>query len=229
MGKKSSRKKTPKAKKVEAVADNYAGLEKAKPVTDPQHFEQLMGTTYSRPSTAKSRPVDEEGVPYLQSHELSSLFGVHPDTVKRWTHTREIPHYVEQKGLGRKTAGQDPLDVDVLQRGTRTWFKHSEVVDFLNNQGHLAGPVAQAHLDRIRGGIDARKKAGETVPTLHDNPEHPTLAARLIHFGGGRQVTPDLNPPRKGRDDVFKEAMYTSNIMEALRSGSGRVVGDENK
>jgi hypothetical protein len=211
---------TPTVEKFEPVA----GLTSAKPLNESRYSE-LMGTNYVRQSSAKPAPVDEEGLPYLQTHEISALYGVHPDSVKRWTHTREIPHYVEQKGMGRRTEGTDPMDVDSLQRGTRTWFKHSEVVDFLNDQGHLAGPTASAHLDRMRGEVTLRKRAGEEIRTLGNDPHHPTLKDRLIHFKSGRRVTEDLTPPDLTRDQHFEVGMHTSNIMDALRSGSGRPIG----
>lgn len=228
--KKGNNKKTPKAEKFEAVAESpYADLPKAEPLQSKEQFDQIMNTVHTRPSSAKPRPVDEEGIPYLTNAELSSVYRVHPDTVKRWTHGREIPHYVEQRGLGRQTEGKDPLEVDPMQRGTRTWHKLSEVVSFLNDRGHTAGVAAARDLATHRENIRKRKAAGETVPTLHDNPAHPGLADALFKFESGRRVTPSLTPPAEERGESFEAGMFTSNIMNAVASGSGKVVGSKRK
>lgn len=228
--KKGNNKKTPKAKKFEAVAESpYADLPKAEPLQSKEQFDQIMNTVHTRPSSAKPRPVDEEGIPYITNAELSTLYRVHADTVKRWTHTREIPHYVEQHGLGRQTEGKDPFHVDPLQRGTRTWHKLSEVVDFLNDRGHTSGVVAARDLATHREIIRKKKAAGETVPTLHDNPDHPGLEQALIHFHTGRRKTESLTPPDSSRGESFEAGKFTSNVLNALASGSGKVVGSKRK
>lgn len=228
--KKAGNKKTPKAEKFEAVADKpYADLPKAEPLQTQGQYEEIMGRTYTRPSSAKPRPVDEEGVPYLTSNELSTIYRVHPDTVKRWTHTREIPHYVEQRGLGRQTEGKDPIEVDPLQRGTRTWHKLSEVVEFLADRGHTSANAAARDLATHRETIRKKKAAGESVPTLHDNPAHPNLADAMFRFKSGRRVTPSLTPPQEERGESFEAGMFTSNIMNAVASGSGQVVGPKKR
>lgn len=227
--KKAGNKKTPQVENSGAVADFQEVEPAAKRVTSKERFDEIMGTTFTRPSVAKDRPVDEEGIPFLSNAELSTFYGVHPDTVKKWTHSREIPHYVERKGLGRDTRGATS-DITPLDRGTNTWHKLSEIVDFLKDKGPAYMPhaaKAEGILKQWRSNIRSRKAAGETVPTLHDNPQHPTLPDRLIRFSGGRQVTENLSPAPEGRNDSFVGP--TSNISDALASGSGKIVGSKRK
>lgn len=228
--KKVENKNSPQVENSGAVA-NFEPAEQpvSRRITNKEHFDRLMGASFSRPSVAKDRPVDEEGIPFISNAELSTFYGVHPDTVKKWTHTREIPHYVERKGLGRDTRGASG-DVSSLDRGTNTWHKLSEIVDFLKDKGpaylsHAA--KAEGILKNARKDIRSRKAAGETVPTLHDNPDHPTLPERLIRFSGGRQVTENLTPAPEGRADAF--VGNTSNISDALASGSGKIVGPKRR
>jgi len=188
-----------------------------------EQFDQIMNKVHTRPSSAKPRPVDEEGIPYLTNKDIATLYGVHVDTAKEYTHTREVPHIVEQHGLGRQTEGKDPFNVDPLQRGTRTWHRLSEVVDFLNDRGHLMGQTAANHLAEQREIIRKKKAAGEVVPTLHDNPVHPNLASRMIRFPTGRRKTESLTPPDSSRGESFEAGKFTSNVLDAIASGSGKI------
>lgn len=195
-------------------------------MTAEQH-KDIMSRTFSRPSSAKPTPVDEEGVPFLTQKDLSTLFGVHPDSVKRWVHTREIPHYVEQKGLGLDMSNRDPMTSDPLQRGTRTWFKHSEIADFLNQKGHLGGIAASRTLEAARGAV-ARDASGQPTRSLGNDPAHPTFGDRIVPFGKGRRVTSDLTPPGTpgSRQAAFEEGAFTSNIADSIRSGGMEYYGD---
>ena len=214
MAKKGNNKKTPQVEKFEAVADPRDDMPKAQPIQSKEHFDEVMSREYTRPSTAAPVPVDNEGLSLLSNSELSRVYGVHPDTVKKWTHTKNMPHYVERKGMG--SSGEDRL-----QRGTRTWHRMEDVIRYMDEEdpfGDLSKPLKRRR-DEERASVRAKRAAGETVHTFDNpHPRHEYLRDRLRWFPKGRVL-----PPAGGTTSNDDEPLITSNITDAL--GSSKSVG----
>jgi len=198
-------------------------------MTDNPWKEEGVPEVYDRrPSEATSRPLDEEGIPLLTSHEVAPLFGIsHQPNSRRVAYT-DIPHYVEHKG----------------DKSTRSWFSLSHIVKHLENKAAFNKPVEQrtgaeisygnqhGHYSRLleaaKNQLAINSQKGIRVGSLRNQPDpgNKDIHARMHFFPNGREFT--LDDPEFGSRQG-RIVGTSSNIENPIRHGKGIPLVDPNE
>jgi hypothetical protein len=192
-----------------------------------------------RASEKSPTPVDEDGIPFLTNEgpegtSLKHALGITGNTDARRASYSPIPQYITITGNASgsptkpgKAKKLETKTVDNKYGGTRedvgnsrTYYKLSDIVNHLASRKHMSDKDAALHQEystRLEGHqkrIEARRAAGETVPTLKDNR---TFINSTYHLPKGRAHSSFITT-----DGSRKKVQFTTqNIHDAIKKAGG--------
>lgn len=196
--------------------------------------KSLAREDFPRPSISMAnnpqlRPVDEEGIPFMNNHEVGSIFGIGPNNSKQYGYQHPIPQYKEWKSGGG-------------DRNSNTWFSKAHVVAHL---GKLAGidkapeertyeeqKFAGRHafyskeLESDRAAVAAQRKQTGIIYNLRNQPvaRHKNIHTRMDILPAGRPQTPEGAPA-----DIELNPSFGSNLENPRKYGHMKPVYDPNE
>jgi hypothetical protein len=186
----------------------------------------MQRTDFTRPSEATDRPLDAQGIPFLTNADVAPTFGISHVPNSKHAAYKDVPHYVEKKG-------------DRDQNG-RTWYSMGEIVSHLATKSGHGKPEEQKSAEELSYGprhklwndrhqsalaeLDRRRKSGEKIGNLHDQPHPGNKDIHTRLFRGVRTLT--LDDPEFGNRQG-RTLGTGSNVENPIRHGHLKPVGGD--
>jgi hypothetical protein len=172
----------------------WADIEAAAPIAPAPAAESTADTQFpqpwdlgDRPSRARPAPLDRDGIPFMNNHEVGNIFGIGRNNSKGVSWNNAIPQYISHHGSS-----------------TRTWFSKADVINHLSGLlksgktkeekarsqakwGGMHAKLSKEHSDALAA-IQQRRDNGENPGNLYnqEHPDHRNIHLRMEYSHNGR-------------------------------------------